>query len=197
MLSLISAMCHKLQQQSIQPFWPHPTCCHTEKNETVGEIFAEQRLSFVKTYVAKKVCFYFYGSWERGKWRNIACLHSCAGIRWFQTSETCQHHKLIKITNLSTSQTCQHHNFVNITILSTSQTYPTPHTTCQQNRPNLRLVVAIKSAFLCWQQWQEDIACWFVFVNLLWQGTFHHLLQKDPGHLFKFKKSLFGCWCRW
>ena len=96
MLSLISAMCHKLQQQSIQPFWPHPTCCHTEKNETVGEIFAEQRLSFVKTYVAKKVCFYFYGSWERGKWRNIACLHSCAGIRWFQTSQTCQHHKLIQ-----------------------------------------------------------------------------------------------------
>ena len=59
MLSLISAMCHKLQQQSIQPFWPHPTCCHTEKNETVGEIFAEQRLSFVKTYVAKKFSFTF------------------------------------------------------------------------------------------------------------------------------------------
>ena len=82
--------------------------------------------------------------------------------------------------------------------LSTSQTYPTPYTTCRRkNHPNLRLVVAIKSALLCWQQWQEDIACWFVFVNLLWQGTFHHLLQKDPGHLFKFKKSLFGCWCRW
>ena len=59
MLSLISDMCQKLQQQSIQPFWPHPTCCRTEKNETAGEIFAEQRLSFVKTYVAKKISFTF------------------------------------------------------------------------------------------------------------------------------------------
>ena len=180
MLFLISAMCHKLQQQSIQPFWPHPTCCHTE-NMKPRENFLGAKTEFCQKLCCKKVFFYFYGSWERGKWRNIACLHSCVGIRWFPTSQTCQHHK-----------------FVNITNLSTSFTYPTPHTTCRQkNRSNLRFVIAIKSALLCWQQWQEDIACWFVFVNLLWQGTFHHLLQKDPGHLFKFKKSLFGCWCRW
>ena len=49
----------------------------------------------------KKFSFYFYGSWERGKWRNIACLHSCVGIRWFPTSQTCQHHKLVNIIYLS------------------------------------------------------------------------------------------------
>ena len=191
MLSLISAMCHKLQRQSIQPFWPHPTCCHTEKNETVGEIFAEQRLSFVKTYVAKKVCFYFYGSWERGKWRNIACLHSCAGIRWFQTSETCQHHKLIKITNLSTSQTCQHHNFVNITNLSnTTYNMSTKSSKsevggCHQKCTSL-LTTMTRGHCLLICVCQPSVT-----------GNLSSPAAKRSRPSIQVQEEPFGCWCRW
>ena len=129
MLFLISAMCHKVQQQSIQPFLPHPTSCHTGKMKPQKN-FLGAKTEFCQNLCCKKSFLFTFMEVEKeasGVTQHVSTVvlafdgfqhHKLVNITNLSTSESCQHYKLVDITNLSTSQTCQHHKLVNIIYLS-------------------------------------------------------------------------------